>query len=140
MYLGYPITQYAIRPFSDNDLTNNARVSRTRKLWNQAFSKERVVVEHAFGQLKGRFPSVRVMPGWNLDRIYRAIEALMVVHNICVDLRDSVEDIVGVNLGDELIRPDEPDRNARPVAEDLGLRAGGLDRRKQLVDYWALHR
>jgi hypothetical protein len=67
--------------FDHHDLTNNAQIAHTRKLWNQAFSKERVVVEHAFGQLKDRFPALRMMPGWSLGRMYRAIEAILVIHN-----------------------------------------------------------
>jgi hypothetical protein len=68
-----------------------------RKQWNEAFSTRKVVVEHAFGQLKRRFPSLRYMPGRDLSYMYRAIEALLVIHNICVELRDGVDDIDQVN-------------------------------------------
>ncbi|CUA74761.1 hypothetical protein RSOLAG22IIIB_05701 [Rhizoctonia solani] len=134
---GYPISKFLIWPFSNNDLTNNPQVALERKQWNKAFSSNRATVEHAFGLLKGRFSALRSMPGWDLSRMYRAIEALMIIHNICIDLRDDIHNIEQVNPVDEqagnighLI--------ARDQAKDAdALRASGLVRQKQLVDFWA---
>ncbi|KAG8698261.1 hypothetical protein FRC08_006030 [Ceratobasidium sp. 394] len=94
---GYPVSQYVIRPLAEYDITNDPEVSQTRRGWNRAFSAQRIVVEHAFGQLKGRFPFLNLVPGWNLSQIYRPIEALLVIHNICVDLRDGVEGVDGMD-------------------------------------------
>ncbi|KAG8690006.1 hypothetical protein FRC09_012173 [Ceratobasidium sp. 395] len=135
---GYPISCRAIRPFADHDLTDSPGTARTRKKWNQALSTHRVVVEHAFGQLKGRFPSLRLMPGWDLNRMYKAIEAMLIVHNICIDLRDRAEDIEAAYIIDRDVGQ-VPDDVAQNQTKDK-IRAMGLARRKRLVDYWATHR
>lgn len=122
--LGYPLTKFTIRPFTDTELTNDPVEAKRRRDWNRRLSKLRISIEHAFGMLKGRFPSLRNMPGQNLDRIFKTIEALMVVHNILVEMHDDPAEIDGYN-GDE----------------DLGLfgpARGGLDeqatRRTREVD------
>jgi hypothetical protein len=48
-----------------------------------------VIVEHAFGMLKMRFPGVRLM-GTSLDiqNNHQAVEALLTVHNLCIDYND----------------------------------------------------
>jgi hypothetical protein len=136
VHIGYPISSCAIRPFAESDLTVDAQTARVRTEWNEAFSTERVVVEHAFGQLKLRFPSLRTMPGWNLSRIYRAIEALLIIHNICVDRRD----VLPLEY-EELVIPDRAREIHQPIAESHNnLRACGLARRKQLVEYWEHNR
>ena len=51
-------------------------------------------MEHAFGLLKGRFPSLKEMGvAQDFQEIYKVVEALMVVHNICIDLDDHPEQI-----------------------------------------------
>ncbi|EJD08462.1 uncharacterized protein FOMMEDRAFT_66464, partial [Fomitiporia mediterranea MF3/22] len=53
----------------------------------------RIAIEHAFGMLKGRFTSLRSFPGYKLNVIYMTVEALMVIHNILIDLNDDPETI-----------------------------------------------
>ncbi|KAG8740497.1 hypothetical protein FRC10_004263 [Ceratobasidium sp. 414] len=134
---GYPISRHAIRPFAQYDLTDDPQVAQTRKSWNRSLSTQRVVVEHAFGQLKGRFPALRMMPGWDLPRMYRSIEALLAIHNICVDLRDRVEDIDGADIIDDQLGALA--QGAAPYESQNVIRAAGLARRKRLVDYWVVH-
>ncbi|KAG8688962.1 hypothetical protein FRC11_004419, partial [Ceratobasidium sp. 423] len=88
---GYPITAFTIQPFAEYDITGDAEVAEIRTQWNVAFSAKRVIIEHAFAQLKSRFPSLRVFPGWKLKLMYREIEALLILHNICVSRHDSIE-------------------------------------------------
>ena len=75
MLLGYPLSKFTIRPFAANDLTNDPQESRTRRKFNFMLSHLRIKIEHAFGMLKGRFPALRAMPGYDLNAIYTAIEA-----------------------------------------------------------------
>lgn len=49
----------------------------------------RIEVEHAFGLLKGRFRALKEMgPHLNIQDLYKAIEALMILHNMCIDHGD----------------------------------------------------
>jgi hypothetical protein len=68
--------------------------------------------------------------------MYRGIEALLVIHNICVELRD-VDDIDQVNPIDDQLATQE---QAMVVNNDQGrLRAAELACCKQRVEYWGLY-
>jgi len=95
--IGYPLTKYSIRPFSDFDLTNNNAEAADRKQWNVSLSRLRFAIENAFGHLKGRFPSLQNMPGHNIDEMFRTIEALLIIHNIVEEFGDDPETIPGFN-------------------------------------------
>ena len=50
--------------------------------------------EHAFGMIKGCFLSLKEMGTHrNIQDMYKAIEAMMILHNICIDWNDSPEEI-----------------------------------------------
>jgi hypothetical protein len=54
----------------------------------------RITSEHAFGLLKGRFPSLKEMGQHkNIEEAFKAIEAMMVIHNICIDWKDRPDKI-----------------------------------------------
>jgi len=150
---GYPLSKHVIRPFSEPELDRRPELKRNRRAWNKHLSRLRIKVEHAFGLLKGRFPTLRDIPGRNLDTIYKGIEALMVIHNILIELGDDPEDIEGFNgqedagLGSEEGNEEEGNgqrrnrhrmgahhQNATLESEDAYLL--GLARRKWLVDYF----
>lgn len=62
--------------------------------FNLSLSRVRITSEHAFGRFKGRFQSLKEMGRHeNLEHMYKAIEALMVIHNICIDWNDHPKDI-----------------------------------------------
>ncbi|RPD57564.1 hypothetical protein L226DRAFT_457808 [Lentinus tigrinus ALCF2SS1-7] len=61
--LGYPLTQYSVRPFQQYDITNDPAEAAIRKEWNRRLSSLRVTIEHVFGRLKGRFPYLRHITG-----------------------------------------------------------------------------
>ncbi|KAL5511017.1 hypothetical protein ACEPAG_3736 [Sanghuangporus baumii] len=137
---GYPLTKFTIRPFADSDLTNDEDESHRRRDFNFQLSHLRICIEHSFGMLKGRFPALRCMPGTDLNVIFTVIEALMVVHNILIDLGDDptlIEDYDGV---DELarLRDDTKDGNRRAQEindfDEVDLYRTGLYRRKALLN------
>jgi len=48
-------------------------------------------VEHAFGLLKGHFLSLKdLCPTDDLRDTYHAVAAMMVIHNLCIDLNDNI--------------------------------------------------
>jgi hypothetical protein len=92
--LGYQVTPYTIRPFNVSELqAGDTRAAQTR--WNKKLLAAYIAVEHMFGELKGRFPYLKWVPGWNLKRVYSIVEALFILHNILRWLGDRVRDIVG---------------------------------------------
>jgi hypothetical protein len=94
-FIGYPPSQYTIRPFSNHNLTDSPEEASAHKRWNIKMSSAHQVVEHAFGRLKGRFGVLCEMPGYDMDRIYKHVESLLILHNILEGLHDdpkSIED------------------------------------------------
>lgn len=130
------MTKFTIRPFNDHDLTDDVDEAHQRKLWNKKLSKLRIFVEHAFGRLKGRFPHLRQMTGYDLEDMYRSIEAVMIIHNILEAFGDDPTTIRGFNgLEDddiELVRGQGPAQLDVNLGED-DLYRTGLFRRKQLL-------
>jgi len=71
-----------------------------------------VKVEHAFVFLKGRFPALRALPGYDLKAMWETVEALLIVHNILTGLGDNPHEIQGFN-GEE-----DADPNPDEAPED----------------------
>ncbi|KIO27598.1 hypothetical protein M407DRAFT_23157 [Tulasnella calospora MUT 4182] len=80
---GYPCSPYTLRPFAENEL------------------RQRIEVEHAFGDLKGRFQALKCFGGTdNMPELFRAVEALIILHNICIEFGDQAADIPGFTVDD----------------------------------------
>lgn len=111
--VGYPSSPYTLRPFSEPEIA--ARLAERVRLrqFNKHISSIRIRVEHAFGKLKGCFPSLKAL-GANQDihEIYRAVQAMMVLHNLCIDWGDSPEEI-------PFFDPDTAEDDAQPLNVDL---------------------
>jgi hypothetical protein len=85
--------------------------------FNKRLSSIHIASEHAFGMLKGRFPSLKEMGEHkDIQDMYKAIEAMMVLHNICIDWGDQPEQIWGYDPIDHWGDEDERD----PVDDDVG--------------------
>src|SRR5712691_5999379 len=96
---GYEVTPYTVRPFYDNELRSGAE-RRQRTQFNQTHARARIVIEHVFGLLKGRFPALKLLPGRDIPCMYRVIQALRVLHNILLMIGDNAEEIPDFNGGD----------------------------------------
>lgn len=129
-YLGYPLTKFTIRPFADNDLTNDPLEARTRRRWNYDLSHLRVRIEHSYGRLKGRFPLLRCMRGNNLQVMWRTIEVCLIMHNILTELGDDPTSIEGFNgLEDGLEEDNEVDENMQNhLSEEEQIRQQSVNR------------
>jgi hypothetical protein len=121
--------------------TDGAETSRRRR-WNVQLSRVREAIEHAFGRLKGRFPSLRNgFPGYRMTFIYQFVESLLILHNILEELSDDPDMIDGFNgveddaLAMQLERLDRRDANGDEHSSDDMFRMGVL-RRKTLMALW----
>lgn len=87
---GYPSSPWVIHPFNETELrTADAEDVGHIKVFNQALSSVHIASEHAFGILKHRFLSLKKMGTHNdVQSVYKVIEALMILHNICMIWKD----------------------------------------------------
>ncbi|KAF8608129.1 hypothetical protein BDV93DRAFT_403583, partial [Ceratobasidium sp. AG-I] len=77
----YTLSPLVLIPYKRNELKIDGR---RRRNFNYKFSRARIVVEWTFGRLKARFPALRKLgAARDMNDIYRAIEAMMILHNIC---------------------------------------------------------
>lgn len=88
---GFQITPYTIRPFDETELRAADR-ARLRN-FNEKLSSARIISEHAFGEIKGRFPALKNLPGCDVVRTYLSVEAMFIMHNIFKIIGDKAEDI-----------------------------------------------
>ena len=82
-------------PFSEPEIIKASVNDQDRmRKFNRRLSSVRISIEHAFDILKGRFLSLRVMsPHDDVQEIYCVTEALIILHNICLEHNDQPEDI-----------------------------------------------
>ena len=127
----FQLETWMMTPFRENQMRapnggNDGHTAREKKTYNKKLSSARVVIEHAFGVLKGRF---RRLTNLETKSVKKAIDitcAACVLHNMCKlrgDLPDMFEEAVPV---DE--QPDGDGGVAR-VAE-----GAAIARRRALVD------
>lgn len=92
---GYPSSPYVLRPFTEPEVDSQPLHEKLRRRkFNKRLSSIRIYVEHAFGMLKGRFPALKDLPPeQDIQDTYRLMEALLALHNICIDFEDLPERI-----------------------------------------------
>jgi hypothetical protein len=85
------------------------------RAFNLCLSSIQITIEHAFGLLKSRFPSLHGMgPHKDIQDMYCTIEALMVLHNMAIDFGDHPSDewLIDENPDDQ---NDETNGNNEPL-------------------------
>lgn len=82
----YPSLNWLVPPFKDN-----GRLTTTHKKFNKLHSSHRMVIEHGFGILKGRWRRLYHFHNLNIPFITKATISAVVLHNICIDSNDLSE-------------------------------------------------
>jgi len=72
----YPLKSWLMKPFPQTELTEDA------KTYNYRISRRRMVVENAFGRLKGRWRRLIKRCDMTIEKV-PTIAAICVLHNIC---------------------------------------------------------
>ena len=77
-------------PFDEQEVSSKPPAEHLRmQEFNCRLSSIHIKSEHAFGLLKGHFPALKEMGRHeNIQDAFKAIEALMIIHNICIDWKD----------------------------------------------------
>lgn len=82
----YPLAPWLIKPFPEG--TNDP----DEKTLNKELSRARVVVEQAFGILKGRWRVLQKRLDSFLNFDIKTTIACIVLHNVCIEARDDWDD------------------------------------------------
>ncbi|CEL63950.1 hypothetical protein RSOLAG1IB_10933 [Rhizoctonia solani AG-1 IB] len=142
-----------ITPFQEHEIREAAdtRTARLMKKWNKSMSSQRIIVEHTFARLKNWFRYLQGVRGSDLQSAYRAIESMLVLHNILIELGDYTEDL-GPSEAAQIMHANAESRTRVEEAEferanytentNSGRRAllVGQAQRLSLMTYWANQR
>ncbi|XP_067204184.1 putative nuclease HARBI1 isoform X1 [Linepithema humile] len=85
----YPLSYNMLTPYRDN-----GHLNAIQRNYNTKLSKTRVIIERAFGILKGRFRKLKYVYMYNTEMIPLVILACCILHNICIDIEDEPLDIL----------------------------------------------
>lgn len=86
---GYPLTRWLLTPYRDN-----GNLTPDQRNYNHLLSSNRVVIERAFGLLKGRFRRLKYLATAEIETALTIIMACCVIHNVCILQSDAVEEFL----------------------------------------------
>ncbi|XP_011687395.1 PREDICTED: putative nuclease HARBI1 [Wasmannia auropunctata] len=114
----YPIRKWCLTAYRDN-----GHLSEVENNFNEVLSQTRQTIERAFGLLKGRFRRLKYLDMHRTDLIPATILACCVLHNICLNNVDILEDndileddVTNQNI-DIAIEDDEHDQDDEGIAK-----------------------
>ena len=148
---GYPFSPYTLCPFTEPEIESQSPIEQVRRRqFNRQLSSICIRVEHAFGKLKGRFPALKDLNlAQDINDTYRDVQAMMFLHNLCINLGDEPECIPffdGQEDGskdDEAVDVEMPGHSNIIIEEGVGLpqyetdewlREAGHAKRMQILD------
>ncbi|TFK58517.1 hypothetical protein BDN72DRAFT_781995, partial [Pluteus cervinus] len=106
---------YLLRPFTEPKVDKAGSVAEQQRYrsFNRALSSVRAYVEHAFGLLKGRFHSLKCLGNHtDIQDAHKAIQAMMIIHNLCIDWGDHPIDTSDVDMEDDTDNDEDENSNA----------------------------
>ena len=121
----YPLLPWIMKPFPDN-----GNLPRDKSHFNYRLSRARMVVENAFGRLKGRWRCLLKQNEANIERMNNIVATCCVLHNICEVFQEDFDP----ELLQETELAEEPRAQAlNPAENDASKNA--TDVRKALIEY-----
>ncbi|XP_053394054.1 putative nuclease HARBI1 [Mercenaria mercenaria] len=118
----YPIASWLLVPFKDHGNLNKAQ-----KVYNFKHSSTRMVIERAFGALKGRFRRLKYVEIYDLQTCVHIILSCCAIHQLCLatfeDLQEYIEEgmaeMEDVNCWEDITRKSKSGLNKRNAIVDL---------------------
>lgn len=107
---GYGIAPWMITPFKNPTTTAEMK-------FNTLHSKERVIIERIFGQLKKRFPILGNVVRIPSEKIPKLIVCCAVLHNVAKHLNDSFECELPVTDNPDYVEPEVNEGNIKERGE-----------------------
>lgn len=74
----YPLLPWLMKPYVENENT-----PANQKFFNYRQSRARMVVENAFGRLKGRWRCLLKQMDFHLTNVPAVVGSCVVIHNMC---------------------------------------------------------
>lgn len=106
----YPLRQSLLVPYR-----NNGRLTEKHTNYNTKHATTRVVIERAFGLLKGRFRRLRYVEARCPDNIVTTIVAACVLHNACMEWQDVYD---GPLFSENTVADPEPEEDSESGDDD----------------------
>lgn len=123
----YPVLKWLIPPYIDR-----GNLNAVNRRFNETVSKGRQVIERGFALLKGRFRRLKYLDMNRTDLIPATILAACVIHNMCIDHKDTnIEEYI--NEGMEV--DDNMDENIRNPVQNCYEEINGSEKRNILAQY-----
>lgn len=85
----YELREWLLTPYRNYEM-----MSAEKNNFNDKFCPTRVVIENAFCHLKGRFRQLMRLDVRDVNRLTKFIVSCCVLHNICIDMKDFLEENV----------------------------------------------
>ncbi|XP_046393694.1 putative nuclease HARBI1 [Ischnura elegans] len=122
---------YAIDPHFMVPYKDHGHMTERQRFFNRSLSQARMVIERAFGLMKGRWRSLlNCLPMTCITKIPQYIITCAVLHNVCEVMKDNFEGEMPLGEG-HLIMHDDP-----AVLPDAERRQHGNAKRERIA--WAL--
>ena len=77
------VKNWCVKPYPET-----ATLTARQREFNKALSRVKVVIEQAFGMLKGRWRCLLDKLDESVDKILQTIIACCILHNICLNIHD----------------------------------------------------
>lgn len=121
----YPIREYLLTPYKDY-----GNLTRSQRIYNKKLCGTRVLIENAFGLLKLRFRQLMELQFYDVKKMSKFIMCCCVLHNLCIDLKDSFDvEIINELNHDEIFNIDDPQ-----VLGEIELKRRGEQKRNEICD------
>ena len=125
-HAAYPLLKHLMVPFKDTGC-----LSARQKKYNTELASVRCVVERAFALLKGRFRRLKFLDMNRTDLVPKVIMACCIMHNLCIDNTDIVDD--DIDAADEDNASDDRDESDHPSRSNVAQRQVAVAKRNAIA-------
>ena len=123
----YPLLAWLMKPFPDN-----GRLSEAQQYLNYRLSKARMVVENAFGRLKGRWRCLLKRNNMDIKHLPNCIATYVVLHNLC--------ERKGEQFDDNWLTPNtSSSREEEPDVRNAGVHGSAQAVRNAIMQHLCTH-
>lgn len=105
----YPLMKQLMVPYKDT-----GRLTSKQRKFNTTLSTSRCVIERAFALLKGRFRRLKMLDMSRVDLIPKVVVSCCILHNICLDNSDLLDDSGQVTVEDD-------NDHCQELVDDVGI-------------------